>query len=417
MKILILLALTSGGLLSSIHQSCAQAPNLGLATPFALFTSIGDFNNTGATAVTGNIGTNAGVLTGFPPGTFTGTKHVVDSVSADVAKDVDAAYNSLADFTQGSLLGTTLGSGQMLTAGTYRVGTGASLTGVLNLNGEGDANALFIIKINGPLSAAALSNVRLINAAAWENVYWKVSGPVTIGANAAFKGTILSNGDITLLANAALQGRGLSRLGVITLDNNVATISAAPMPLPVQLISFTAEHRNGTALVRWATASELKNAYFAVQSSVDGRQYRTVGRVSGHATTTTPQAYAWTDANLERYSASVVYYRLKQVDSDSSSHYSSVRTVTTAPIAGLRVSVYPSPSRLPCNLHIDTEQAGPATLRLTNALGRVVAERQLVLVMGSNPLPLEPATCLSSGLYFLHVEQGALRQTVRLVRE
>ena len=417
MKKLLLLFLTSVGSLASVHESCAQAPVLGLATSYALFTASGNFDNIGTTAVTGDIGTDVGALTGFPPGTLTGTIHVVDPTSANVAKDVEAAYTSLADFTQGSALGATLGAGQTITANTYLVGLPANMTGNLNLDGKGNPNALFIIKINGSLSVAALSNVRLINSAAWGNVYWEVNGQVIVGADAAFKGTILANGNITLQANAALQGRGLSRLGIITLNNNIATTALAPTPLPVQLISFTAEHRNGTALVRWATASEYKNAYFAVQSSVDGQQYRTVGQVSGHATTSIPHSYTWTDANLERYSASVIYYRLRQVDSDSSSHYSPVRTVTTAPLAGLKVSAYPSPSGLPCNLHIDADQAGPATLRLTDILGHVVAENKLVLGLGDNSLPLEAAKVLPSGIYFLQVEQGALRRTVRLVRE
>ena len=417
MKKLLLLFVTSVGLLANVHESSAQAPVLGLATSYALFTASGDFNNSGATEVTGDIGTNSGLLTGFPPGTLTGTSHVMDAASEDVAKDVDAAYTSLADFTQGSALGATLGAGQTITAGTYHVGGAATVTGNLNLDGQGNPNALFIIKVNGPLSVMARSNVRLINSAAWGNVYWEVNGPVIVGSNAAFKGTILVNGNITLQANAALQGRGLSRFGVITLDNNIATTVLAPTPLPVQLISFTAEHRNGTALVRWATASEYKNAYFVVQSSINGQQYRTVGQVSGHATTSISHTYTWTDANLERYSASVIYYRLRQVDSDSSSHYSPVRTVTIAPLAGLKVSAYPSPFGLPCNLHIDAEQAGPATLRLIDILGHVVAENQRVLVMGDNSFPLETAKVLPSGIYFLQVEQGALRRTVRLERE
>ena len=417
MKIRLLLFLTAVGLLASVHESCAQAPVLGLATSYALFTASGDFNNNGATAVTGDIGTNFGVLTGFPPGILTGASHVMDLTSDDVAKDVEAAYISLSDFTQGSALGAALGAGQVITPGTYHVGGAATVTGTLNLDGQGNPNALFIIKIDGMLSVAALSNVRLINSAAWGNVYWEVSGAVIIGADAAFKGTILANNSITLQANAALQGRGLTRSGFITLNNNVVTTALAPTPLPVQLISFTAEHRNGTALVRWATASEHKNAYFAVQHSVDGQQFRTVGRVSGHATTSLPHSYYWTDANLEQYPASVVYYRLRQVDSDSSSHYSPVRTVATAPLAGLKVSAYPSPSGLPCSLHIDAEQAGPATLRLTDILGHVVAENRLVLSMGDNSLPLEAAKALPSGLYFLQVEQGTLRRTVHLVRE
>ncbi|GAB3873902.1 hypothetical protein GCM10028824_26270 [Hymenobacter segetis] len=412
-------ALVSIGLLAGAQDSFGQTVALGAAGSFALFTAIGNFGSTGTTAVTGDIGTNAGTLTGFPPGVLTGTSHVVDLISEDAAKDVDGAYAYLADFASGNVLTTPLGSGQVLTAGTYRIGAATALAGNMNLDGEGNPNAVFIIKIDGPLSVAAASNVRLINSTAWENVYWVVNGQVDIGANAAFKGIILGNGGINLLTNATLQGRGLTRAGAITLTNNIVTTSSVATPLPVQLTSFTAERRDDNALLRWTTASELNNAYFAVQSSTDGSRYSTIGKVRGHGSTSMAQAYTWADARLNHSPAAVIYYRLAQVDADSSRHYSPVRTLATAPVAGLglRVQAYPSPSQSPCSLRIDGAQEGPVTLRLTDALGHKVAEHQLLLVAGSNSLPLAEANGLLPGIYLVQVQQGAVRRTIRLVRE
>ncbi|GAB3852015.1 hypothetical protein GCM10028822_19270 [Hymenobacter terrigena] len=406
-------------MLAGAQDGFGQTVSLGAAGSFALFTAIGNFSSTGATTITGDIGTNAGTLTGFPPGVLTGNSHVMDLVSEDAAKDVDGAYTYLADFNTGSVPVTPLGQGQVLTAGTYRVGAGTTLAGNLNLDGQDNPNAVFIIKIDGPLSVAAASNVRLINSTAWQNVYWVVNGQVDIGANAAFKGIILGNGGINLMANASLQGQGLTRTGAITLDNNAATTSSVATPLPVQLTSFSAERREGNALLRWTTASEMNNAYFAVQSSTDGSQYTTIGKVDGHGSTSMAQAYTWTDARLNHSPAAVIYYRLAQVDADSSRHYSPVRTLATAPVRGqgLQVQAYPSPSQSPCSLRIDGAQEGPVTLRLTDALGHKVAEHQLLLVAGSNSLPLAEANGLLPGIYLVQVEQGTVRRTVRLVRE
>jgi hypothetical protein len=418
MKKTILFILASMGLLAGAQDSFGQTVDLGAAGSFALFTAIGSFSNTGATAVAGDIGTNAGALTGFPPGTLTGSIHVTDGVSVDAAKDVDGAYTYLADFNTGSVLTTPLGSGQVLGPGTYRVGAAIALAGNLNLDGQGNSNAVFVIKVDGALSVAAVSNVRLINSAAWQNVYWVVNGQVDIGADAAFKGIILANGGINLLSNATLQGRGLTRTGAITLNNNTVTTSLVATPLPVELTSFSAERRDENSLLRWTTASELNNAYFAVQSSTDGSRYTTIGKVAGHGSTNMAHAYSWTDARLN-HSAAVIYYRLAQVDADSSRHYSPVRTLATAPVAGLglQVQAYPSPSPSPCSLRIEAKQAGPATLRLSDALGHKVAERQFLLVAGSNSLPLAEANGLLPGIYLVQVEQGAVRRTARLVRE
>src|ERR1035437_4869024 len=73
----------------------AQAPNLGTTAGFALFTSVGAFNNNGASVVTGDVGTNAGAFTAFPTGTLVGQIYVVDAVSLQAASDLDIAVTDL----------------------------------------------------------------------------------------------------------------------------------------------------------------------------------------------------------------------------------------------------------------------------------------------------------------------------------
>ena len=413
MKTTLLLTL----LLAVPGLSFGQAPPLGTASTYGAFTAIGAFNNTGATNITGNIGTNLGAVTGFPPGTHTGIRAVEDGDSDQAAKDVDAAYSAMSLNTTGTALGPALGGGQTLTPGVYLLSTAATLSGDLKLDGLGDANAGFIIRINGALSAAAATHVRLLNSASWSKVYWQVAGRVDIGENSAFKGTLLVNGDINMMLNATLQGRALTRTGTITLNTNNISTAAADIPLPVKLTSFTAERQGETALLRWTTATEQNNAYFALESSADGQHFGTIGRVSGTSNSTLARTYQWADTRLAEYSASQVYYRLRQVDTDSSTHYSPVRMVALAPLVGLQMQAFPSPSQLPANLLIQAEQAGPATLRLTDALGHLVATRRLILNTGSNSVPLNEGPRLAPGLYLAHLQQGGQRQALRFVQE
>ena len=415
-----MLALMSLGLLTGAQDSFGQAPALGKSADFSIFTAVGDVNNFGATAVSGgHIGTNLGVISGFPPGTHTGgIKYRENTFSAEVAKDVDAAYASLDAITTGTAHGATLGN-ETLMPGTYVLSTAATLAGTLTLDAGGIASAVFILKIAAGLTTATSSAVVLTGSASWTNVYWQIDGPTELGSNSAFAGTIVGNNTISLLNSAALQGRALTRTGVITLNANTVNGPTLANPLPVQLTAFTADEWLGSTLLRWATASENNNAYFAMQSSSDGRQYRTIGRVNGQATTSQPYTYSWTDSQLDRYRTRLVYYRLKQVDTDSSVHYSPVRTVAvTAPAtADLQLQVYPSPSRLPCSLHVSATHEGPATLRLTDALGHVVTQRQVLLLAGSTLLPLDEAKSVPAGLYLVQLAQGTEHQTIRLVRE
>ena len=177
----------------------AQSALLGSASGFTLFTAAGAFGNTGvSTVVTGDVGTNVGAFTAFPPGTLIGAQHVADAISAQAAIDVDVAFMNLGGLTCGLVLGSTLGNGQILTPNIYCIGAATSLNGMLTLDGQGNPNAVFIIQIDGALSTNANSSVVLINSASLCNVYWRINGAVALGVNSTFRGTMLVNGAISL---------------------------------------------------------------------------------------------------------------------------------------------------------------------------------------------------------------------------
>ncbi|MBK8245698.1 MAG: DUF3494 domain-containing protein [Saprospiraceae bacterium] len=206
----------------------SQAPNLGATSSFVLFTAAGAFSNDGASVATGDIGTNVGAFTGFPPGIVIGQIHVADAVTAQAAADVDVAYMYLEGLTCGLVIGTTLGSGQILTPDIYCLGAASTLNGDLILDAECDPNAIFIFKIDGAFSSTTLSNVILINAASACNIYWQINGAVSLGEGSVFRGNILANGAISLLEGSSLYGRGLSRAGAIDMHNNIATLDLLP---------------------------------------------------------------------------------------------------------------------------------------------------------------------------------------------
>lgn len=227
----------------------AQAPDLGTASTFALFTAVGAFNNVGASHITGDIGTNAGAFTGFPPGNVIGQIQVANTASAQAATDVDVAYSYLSEMTCGVVIGTTLGNSQILTPNVYCLGAASTLNGDLILDGQGDANALFIFKINGALSTSTFSNIVLINGATLCNVYWQINGQFTLGDSSVFRGTLLVNGAISLLEASSLYGRGLSRAGEIASHNNVVNVAgncAAVCALELKLSVTNPLCNNGT---------------------------------------------------------------------------------------------------------------------------------------------------------------------------
>lgn len=228
-------------LLSLPGVGFGQAPNLGTAASFALFTANGAVSNTGASVVTGDVGTNVGAFNAFPPGTVVGQIRLPSSTEASVAAtNVALAYTALNSVGCGTLIGPTLGNGQVLTAGVYCQTTAAasSLTGTLVLDGPG----IYIIKLNSALTTASGSTISLINGACATDVYFQVNGATDLGTGSVFKGTILANGAISLGSGASLEGRGLSIGGTISLNTN--SVALPPVLAISSVVSSTCNPAN-----------------------------------------------------------------------------------------------------------------------------------------------------------------------------
>ncbi len=264
----------------------SQAPDLGATASFAMFTAAGAFSNDGNTVVTGDIGTNVGAFTGFPPGIVIGAIHVADAISAQAATDVGTAYSDLVGLNCGMVLGTTLGGGQILTPNTYCLGAASVLNGDLVLDGECDPNALFIFQIDGALSTAVNSTVTLTNGASLCNVYWQVNGAVSLGEGSVFRGTIIAGGAITLLEAASLEGRGLTTAGQIEMHNNVVNNDMQPEPSiltadgPVIFCLGDSVVLSGNCGGTWSTGSTSES----ITVSASGNYFVTTSNACGNAT-------------------------------------------------------------------------------------------------------------------------------------
>lgn len=200
-----------------------------------------------------------------------------------------------------------------------------------------------------------------------------------------------------LTTGAAIAGASdLGRALVAAASTPAYFTKATAVPLPVQLVAFEAKRGTASAVaLSWRTASELNNAGFEVQRSLDGRTWAKVGFVAGHGSTTMANSYAYTD-----YASTAVYYRLLQIDTNGQQAYSPVRTVPAlAAVAGL--VAYPNPARGTVNV---TGHDVTLAVDVCNTLGQVVQQ-----IRGGNFSTLG----LAPGVYVLR--QGSL--ATRLVVE
>jgi hypothetical protein len=295
-------------LLLFLHSGFGQAPNLRTAGNFVFFTTTGAVSNAGISLVTGNVGTNAGALTGF--GGLIGLTDSVNAVSAQAAVDLLIAYTQLSLAIPTSFPAVLLGNGQVLHPGVYLIGAATTLNLGLTLDAQGNPNAVFIIQITGAFSTTAGSSVTLINGASACNVFWKVEGAFSMAVGSTMRGTVVvNNGAISMTPGDVLEGRALSTTGAIAVNGVVATdVCAAFITLPVDLMSFTGACEQQKVVLQWSTATGTNIDYFTVERSVDGVKWLAVGTVQAGSSSPQPE-YSFADSSINQR---VSYYRLRQ---------------------------------------------------------------------------------------------------------
>lgn len=94
--------------------------------------------------------------------------------------------------------------------------------------------------------------------------------------------------------------------------------------LPIELLNFNAQLRNGNVLLTWATASEVNNDFFTIQRSKNGWDFSDLEQVDGAGNSNSLLNYNTIDENPI---FGMSYYRLKQTDNDGSFSYSDIKSV------------------------------------------------------------------------------------------
>jgi Ice-binding-like/Secretion system C-terminal sorting domain len=370
-RLLILIGIAPALLFS--NSNFGQAPNLGTATNFVFFTTTGAVSNAGISQMTGYVGSNAGAISGFA-----GLNGIIDSVNAasvQCASDLGVAYNQLSSTVATFFPGVLLGNGQVLDSGVYSIGAATSLNGVLTLDGQGNSNAVFIIKIQGAFSTNASSSVKLINAASACNVFWDVEGAVSMAVNSTMRGTVIvNNAAFSMTPGDSLEGRALSTTGAIAVSGVWAFNGCGLfILLPVNLLSFTGICDRQDVVLTWSTGSETNNKFFTVQRSADAINWKDLGTIQGAGNSPVVNTYSYTDK--QQYTQAISYYRLSQTDFMGNNEYGNIIAIEKCEIADPEhLTIFPNPSNGKFDIIFTGEKNQVSSTDIFNSLGEKVYE-------------------------------------------
>jgi hypothetical protein len=178
--------------------------NLNSASSFGLLG--GTVSNTGTSVVGGNVGATT-TITGFPPGTATGT---VFGAPSDPT--VTAAYSDFENaFNAAMLLSSTQSFTDLTTSQTF-IGNNvytftdpiiSTTTGInLTFDAQNDPSGVFVIRIAQALTVNGAMTFTLINGAQANNIFWIVGTDATISVGSSgpinFEGDILAGSTFTM---------------------------------------------------------------------------------------------------------------------------------------------------------------------------------------------------------------------------
>jgi hypothetical protein len=173
------------------------------------------------------------------------------------------------------------------------------------------------------------------------------------------------------------------------------------LALPMDLAYFRAEIEDENVLLTWQTNAEQNSDFFIVEHSVDSQNWKGIG-----GQTAANNSRQTLDYQLIHRNPIIGknYYRLQMVDKDGSFNFSEIRTANFKQGQNI-LAIYPNPFSTEFTIEAEFT-ASNARLELSDILGRVVVQQELITGTGFQKIILNNLSKLANGTYVLRVFAG-----------
>jgi hypothetical protein len=180
--------------------------------------------------------------------------------------------------------------------------------------------------------------------------------------------------------------------------------------LPVELLSFEGNCKDGSVTLDWKTATEHNSDYFKVMKSRDGVNWSTLTSISSAGNSTQELSYTALDKNIISGNN---YYKLLQIDIDGKSkEYGPINVNCSVSSEGY-FSVFPNPTSGEFQVIInDINLVGTSKLIIKDTKGSEVLNKDLEIKPGINAFFVDNLQ-KSSGMYYIYVVNEKLTTTIR----
>jgi len=153
--------------------------------------------------------------------------------------------------------------------------------------------------------------------------------------------------------------------------------------LPVNWLSFDAIKQGNDGLLNWRVAGEDATQLYELQRSSNNTNFTPVATINKSANS--GGSYKYTDAGITNLGASILYYRVKQVDINGKISYSDTRLLRLDFKNG-QINIYPNPVK--DGFYVSVPFANPdnrkVKLNLSNTGGQVISSKEITMLQATN---------------------------------
>jgi hypothetical protein len=190
-------------------------------------------------------------------------------------------------------------------------------------------------------------------------------------------------------------------------------------PLPVKLLTISANKSGRNALISWTTASEANSNAFEIERSYDGKTFKPVGKVKAAGSSQSNINYQYTDLNpsFDLQFTKPIYYRLKMVDANAAYAYSQTVKVSWSNETKEQVAVFPNPFASEVFVSVETASATDVKVEWMDITGRTLTGTNYKVSGGTTMLDVLPEATLKAGIYFVSIDMNGSKQVYKVIKE
>lgn len=184
-------------------------------------------------------------------------------------------------------------------------------------------------------------------------------------------------------------------------------VDIVSLPLPIELLTFTADCDGDYLKFIWATASETNNDFFTLERSPDATYWESMGVIDGAGNTNNVRHYSFMNDQSSSVSA---YYRLKQTDWDGKFSHSNIIFAEACTAHPPTLTILPNPSKGIFFIRFDGDMREIQCVEVYSAFGEKIYHSDIFL-------PELDLSYLTPGIYVLHLNLASEVMIAKIVVE